>query len=51
MEEAGLGIHCGMTSEPGFTQETLLLPSNQEPFPQEAEERGSVLISPHPPEL
>ena len=51
MEKAGLGNHRGMTSEPGFTQESLLLPSTWEPLPQEAEERGSVLISPRPPEL
>lgn len=37
-----------MTAEPGFTQESLLLLSTWEPLPQEAEERGPVLISPHP---
>lgn len=43
-----LGTHRGTTAEPGFTQESLLLPSTWEPLPQEAEERGPVLISPHP---
>ena len=44
-----MGTHRGVTSEPGFTQEPLLLLSALEPLPQGAEERGPGLIQPPPP--
>lgn len=41
-----MGTHRGVTSEPGFTQEPLLLLSALGPLPQGAEERGPGLFQP-----